>query len=71
MWFVGFERQLQQRLWTSLEQFEATCPGYVKRIEWDLVLANPREAVQELAEFAALDPSAHELERAEQFVRHE
>lgn len=68
-WFSGHESPLQHCLWRSLEQFEAEHPGLLHRVDWESVLANPKQAAEQLARLAEISPTPQQLTEATRYVR--
>jgi hypothetical protein len=67
-WFPGFELDIQNRLWASLEAFEQAHPN-VLRMDHHLVMNEPAEAARMLATAIGLDATEGQLQSAASLVR--
>jgi hypothetical protein len=53
-WFGEHARQIQERLWEALQQFDKVHPGLVFKLDWDHVKSDPLWAAHELASLCGI-----------------
>jgi hypothetical protein len=67
-WFPGAEESLQQRLWTSLHDFESR-QANVFKLDWTQAQSDPEGVARQLATLLNLDRSEEQLQTASRFIR--